>query len=206
MKKNKLLIPIMVLILVIGVVGGTLAWLTDKTETKVNTFTVGDINITLDETTREYKMVPGNTIDKDPSITVKGNSEKCYLFVKVDEKGTTYTKDNEEVSKTFKDYITYEVSDGENPNGWIKLAGVNGVNNVWYREVNTNSSDQKFKVIGYAKADGTFVSDKVLVNNTVTKEMLKGAATDAPTLSFTAYAVQYDNMADAAAAWEEANK
>lgn len=204
MKKNKLLIPIMVLILVIGVVGGTLAWLTDKTETKVNTFTVGDINITLDETTSVYKMVPGNTIDKDPSITVKGNSEKCYLFVKVDENGTTYTKDNVTVNKTFKDYITYEVSDGETPNGWIKLTTVH--DNVWYRIVNSDSSDQKFNVIGYTNDAGQFVSNKVLVKNTVTKEMLEGAATDAPELSFTAYAVQFDNMADAATAWQEATK
>ena len=204
MKKNKLLIPIMVLILVIGVVGGTLAWLTDKTETKVNTFTVGDINITLDETTIVYKMVPGNTIDKDPSITVKGNSEKCYLFVKVDENGTTYTKDNVTVNKTFKDYITYEVSDGETPNGWIKLTTVH--DNVWYRIVNSDSSDQKFNVIGYTNDAGQFVSNKVLVKNTVTKEMLEGAATDAPELSFTAYAVQFDNMADAATAWQEATK
>ena len=204
MKKNKLLIPIMVLILVIGVVGGTLAWLTDKTETKVNTFTVGDINITLDETTSVYKMVPGNTIDKDPSITVKGNSEKCYLFVKVDENGTTYTKDNVTVNKTFKDYITYEVSDGETPKGWIKLTTVH--DNVWYRIVNSDSSDQKFNVIGYTNDAGQFVSNKVLVKNTVTKEMLEGAATDAPELSFTAYAVQFDNMADAATAWQEATK
>ena len=204
MKKNKLLIPIMVLILVIGVVGGTLAWLTDKTETKVNTFTVGDINITLDETTSVYKMVPGNTIDKDPSITVKGNSEKCYLFVKVDENGTTYTKDNVTVNKTFKDYITYEVSDGETPNGWIKLTTVH--DNVWYRIVNSDSSDQKFNVIGYTNDAGQFVSNKVLVKNTVTKEMLEGAATDAPELPFTAYAVQFDNMADAATAWQEATK
>ena len=204
MKKNKLFIPIMVLILVIGVVGGTLAWLTDKTETKVNTFTVGDINITLDETTSVYKMVPGNTIDKDPSITVKGNSEKCYLFVKVDENGTTYTKDNVTVNKTFKDYITYEVSDGETPNGWIKLTTVH--DNVWYRIVNSDSSDQKFNVIGYTNDAGQFVSNKVLVKNTVTKEMLEGAATDAPELSFTAYAVQFDNMADAATAWQEATK
>ena len=204
MKKNKLLIPIMVLILVIGVVGGTLAWLTDKTETKVNTFTVGDINITLDETTSVYKMVPGNTIDKDPSITVKCNSEKCYLFVKVDENGTTYTKDNVTVNKTFKDYITYEVSDGETPNGWIKLTTVH--DNVWYRIVNSDSSDQKFNVIGYTNDAGQFVSNKVLVKNTVTKEMLEGAATDAPELSFTAYAVQFDNMADAATAWQEATK
>ena len=85
MKKKTLALVLALTLLVAGVVGGTLAWLTDQTAEVKNTFTVGDINIGLTETTTDYKMVPGNTIAKDPTVTVKANSEACWLFVKVTE-------------------------------------------------------------------------------------------------------------------------
>lgn len=61
--KKKVLISVTALALVICcAIGGTLAWLSTKTDPVVNTFTVGDIDIELSETTKDYKMVPGNTI------------------------------------------------------------------------------------------------------------------------------------------------
>ena len=63
-----------------SVIGGTVAWLVDKTDEVTNTFTYGDVNIDLDETdtgkdgdgddtTNEYEMMPGETIIKDPKPT-----------------------------------------------------------------------------------------------------------------------------------------
>lgn len=74
--------------LVVGcAVGGTIAWLTATTEPVVNTFTYGKIKIELTETTgTEYKIIPGVNISKDPKVTVKADSEACWLFVKVAEK------------------------------------------------------------------------------------------------------------------------
>ena len=61
--RKKLIIAIVVLSLLLSVeVVGTLAWLSDKTDPVVNTFTYGDINIDLSETKTDFKMVPGNTI------------------------------------------------------------------------------------------------------------------------------------------------
>ena len=51
MKKKTLALVLALTLLVAGVVGGTLAWLTDQTAEVKNTFTVGDINIGLTETT-----------------------------------------------------------------------------------------------------------------------------------------------------------
>ena len=82
MKKKITLLLSLVLAVAMGI-GGTLAWLTAKTEAVKNTFTVGNINITLTETTTNYKMVPGQTIAKDPKVTVKAGSEACWLFVKI---------------------------------------------------------------------------------------------------------------------------
>lgn len=177
MKKKTLALVLALTLLVAGVVGGTLAWLTDQTDEVKNTFTVGDINIGLTETTADYKMVPGNTIAKDPTVTVKANSEACWLFVKVTE------------STDLKDFITYAIAEG-----WTALPGVDG---VYYREVPASAADQTFSVLA---------GDAVTVKSDVTRTMLETAKTDAPTLTFKAYAIQRDHFATADAAWAEVSK
>lgn len=176
MKKKTLALVLALTLLVAGVVGGTLAWLTDQTAEVKNTFTVGDINIGLTETTADYKMVPGNTIAKDPTVTVKANSEACWLFVQVTE------------SENLKDFITYAIAEG-----WTALPGVDG---VYYREVPASDADQPFSVLA---------GNAVTVNNTVTKEMLTAKDFANPTLTFKAYAVQKDNVASASDAWAKVN-
>lgn len=177
MKKKTLALVLALTLLVAGIVGGTLAWLTDQTAEVKNTFTVGDINIGLTETTADYKMVPGNTIAKDPTVTVKANSEACWLFVKVTE------------STDLKDFITYAIAEG-----WTALPGVDG---VYYREVPASAADQTFSVLA---------GDAVTVKSDVTRTMLETAKTDAPTLTFKAYAIQKDHFATADAAWAEVSK
>lgn len=172
MKKKVLSIVAVVLVLCCAI-GGTLAWLTAQTNPVVNTFTVGDINIELTETTTNYKMVPGNTIEKDPKVTVKANSEACWLFVKV------------EKSSNFDSFMTYAMADG-----WTALPGVAG---VYYREVAATTAATDFSVLK---------DNSVLVKDSVTKADLNALTRDTfPTLTFTAYAVQKDNVADAATAW-----
>lgn len=177
MKKKVLSIVAVVLVLCCAI-GGTLAWLTDKTGPVVNTFTVGDINIELAESENlDLKMVPGNTITKDPKVTVKANSEACWLFVKV------------EKSSNFDNFMTYEMADG-----WTALPSVAG---VYYREVAATTAATEFSVLK---------DNSVLVKNSVTKTMLNGLGeTTFPTLTFTAYAVQKDNVNSAADAWTKAN-
>lgn len=86
MKKKIVLIAMAVLVLALSVaVGTTVAWLMDTSETVENTFTIGDINIELSETTgSDYKIVPGGKQAKDPTVTVKAKSEKCYVYVLID--------------------------------------------------------------------------------------------------------------------------
>lgn len=175
MKKKALLCAVAVVLVLCCAIGGTLAWLTDKTEPVKNTFTVGDISIELKETTSDYKMVPGNTIAKDPKVAVKAGSEACWLFVKV------------EKSANLDRFISYTIA-----GGWQALTGADG---VYYREVDAAA----------AKAGMTYsvlANDRVTVKDTVTKADMNGlTAATYPTLTFTAYAVQKDNVADAASAW-----
>ena len=176
MKKRTIALMAALMILAGCIVGGTIAWLTDKTDSVQNTFTVGNIDIELEETTTDFKMVPGNKIAKDPKVTVEAKSEDCWLFVKV------------EKSAVLDQYITYAVD-----NKWTALTGVDG---VYYREVAAADADQEFAVLK---------DNEVTVNKDVTKEMmdaLEAEGSELPTLTFTAYAVQKANIASAAEAWE----
>ena len=84
--------------LVVASVLGTMAYLTSQTQQVKNTFTVGNVKITLDEskvdangkktnetttTGNSYKLIPGHTYDKNPTVHVDKNSEESWLFVKV---------------------------------------------------------------------------------------------------------------------------
>ena len=177
--KKKTVALLLALVLVFGVVaGGTLAWLIDKTDPVVNTFTYGNINITLTESTgNNYKIIPGKDITKGPKVTVKATSEACWLFVEVKEEGTFVA-----------DKVTYSIADG-----WTKGDGTKIPANVYYREVSAVTADTDFSVLK---------DNKITVKDTLTKEDIKNITTN-PTLTFTAYAVQKDGIADAATAWSK---
>ena len=182
-------VALLALVLVIGcVAGGTVAWLVATTDSVTNTFTYGDINIGLTETkpvNQQAKIIPGVDIEKDPKVTVKANSEACWLFVKVEKTGT------------FVDgKVTYAIADG-----WTKLTGVDSVDNVYYREVGAVTADTSYYVL---KGSTEYPNGVVTVSENLTKDEIKNI-TSKPTLTFTAYAVQKEGSADAAAAWAKAN-
>lgn len=170
-------VTLLALVLVFGcAVGGTFAWLTAKTDAVVNTFTYGDINIGLTETTgSDYKIIPGVNIDKNPKVTVTAGSEACWLFVKVEEKGTFVANK-----------VTYSIAEG-----WTKGDGTNIPANVYYRAVDAVKNDADFAVLE---------DNKIYVSEELSKSDIQ-SITAQPELTFTAYAVQKDGVADAAAAW-----
>ena len=198
----------MVLVAVVSI-GGTMAWLVDKSDTVSNTFVAGNVTITLDDakfnskgdfinvekdpdtnedtdtivnsiteatrvTSNDYKLVPGNTYHKDPTVTVKAGSEACYLFVEVDAAGT--------------EYFTYGVD-----SGWTQGGTGNSVpTNVYYRTVDASTEDQKFTVL--TNNIITISSTEVTSENMATVE-------EAAHLDFVAYAVQKDNVSTVDDAW-----
>lgn len=112
MKKAKkvLALAACAVLLVTASVMGTLAYLTAN-DSVTNTFTVGNVAITMDESKvtvygeyanengvkvnsideaarendgNEYKLIPGHTYIKDPTIYVDEDSEDCWLFVKIE--------------------------------------------------------------------------------------------------------------------------
>lgn len=197
-----------------GTIGGTMAWLIDKDVPVTNTFTDSDIEINLEETKKDFKMIPGHTIDKDPKVTVEAGSEACYLFVKIEE------------SENYSKYLEYAI-DKE----WKPVTDEDGdsIAGVYYTTVEKDAEKREFSIltggsIGEAdKGDGVFTweDNQVLVKPSVTKSDMdaidgKNAnGTDnteeiknRPTLTFTAYAVQLyktnGQKFDVAIAWEKA--
>lgn len=169
--------PIVLLLavtLLVGcVTGGTLAWLISKPAAVTNTFTTSEVNIELTETkgtvkdgNREFKMVPGYTIEKDPKVTVKAGSEACLVFVKVEKQNNPDA------------YLTYTID-----SGWKQLEDDKGnpVVGVYWREVAASAEDQSFDVL---------TGNQVTVKDTVTNANMTTAKTSIPGLTFTAYAIQ----------------
>ena len=179
---GKMFVTMLAVVLLVGcIIGGTVAWLTDQTEPITNTFTYGDINIELwEETGNNYKIVPGVNIKKDPKVTIKGGSEPCYVFVKVDENGTFV-----------KDKVTYRMSVL-----WTKLEGVEGVDNVWYIEQGGVVNPQTVPILAN--------DHQIIVSKDLTKDEIKSITAN-PTLTFTAYAVQKEGSNNAAEAWAKVN-
>lgn len=91
MKTKKLLKALGVVLaavaLVVVSVLGTMAWLTSTSDEVVNTITVGNVTIELNEphapVNKQFLLIPGKTYDKDPTVTVGATSQPCYVRMMV---------------------------------------------------------------------------------------------------------------------------
>lgn len=142
--KKKLLMTLTITLcavaLVVGSVVGTIAYLR-STAYVTNVFTYGTVKVTLDETTiaangideatpasrtsigNQYKLMPGVTYTKDPIIHVSADSEKTYLFLRV-ENGLKDIEVETGSSKTIHEQLI--------ANNWELLDEVDGEGNPIY--------------------------------------------------------------------------
>lgn len=205
-------------LLVGSAIGGTLAWLTDDTDPVTNTFTVGNIEIDLDESDDlDLKMVPGKTLLKDPVVTVKGGSESSWVFVKLEK---TNNPDK---------YLDYAVRmNGTNANvedGYWKELDATNHPGVYYCQVKAVKADLELPVLACKDSTHKNCEGCVKVREDVTKDDMDALLVKengefklddkgnfvydenkVPTLSFTAYAIQKANFDTAIAAWAEVSK
>ena len=173
--------------LVVASVLGTMAFLT-STDQVTNTFTVGNVAITLDETDvtpmgvkdtdarvqgNEYKLIPGHTYIKDPTVHVDADSEESWLFVKVD----NGISDLEATGNT-------TIAEQMKAKGWTLVTGTTNV--YAYAQKATAGQDirvfDSFTIAGDATVAGN--ADK--------------------TITIEAYAIQADGFGTAADAWTAA--
>lgn len=142
-------------------IGGTLAWLTSSAKV-TNTFTVGHITASIAETPdREYKIIPGATIQKDPTITIEEGSEKCYVFAYIDN----------ELKIGDVPVATFNI----NKDTWKKVSGKDGLyvytDGTDAVEVDAASGDQVLPFFTTVTIDGDAVGPDNIVtlnNKTVT--------------------------------------
>ena len=183
---KKKLMTVLALVLVIALsVAGTYAYLTSQASVK-NTFTVGNVSITMDETdvdnstpdadrdvANAYKLIPGTTYIKDPVIHVTATSEKCYLFVKVE--NNIAGAETADATKTVAAQLA--------ANGWTL---VDSQTNIYvYKDAVNGGVDVK-------------VFENFTVSNDINNDALKAAA-DGKTIVVTACAVQAEGLTAAQA-------
>ena len=195
-KSKALLLALCAVSLVTASVLGTMAYLT-STDNVENTFTVGSVAITMDETdvdnsspdknrdqANSYKLLPGQTYTKDPIIHVDPKSEECFLFVKV-ENGIAAIEAND---NTVASQMTKK--------GWKLVEG-----NVYVYVGTENGASAPVAV----KANATIpVFEKIKIADSVSGTQL--ADYKGKTITVTAYAVHkagFENMA-AADIWNTA--
>ena len=202
--RKVLMIALCAVLLVSISVMGTMAYLTSQ-DTVTNTFTVGNVAITLDEAKvntdgtlvtgenagrtdgNAYHLLPGHTYIKDPTIHVASTSEDCWLFVKV-ENGIAAIEDS---SSTIAAQMATK--------GWAPVAEGSNV----YCRTTTNKAGDNVVVF-----DNFKISGNADVSKYATAKNEDGSvATGATVIAVTAYAIQADGFEGETASdiWTAAN-
>ena len=206
--KKAMLMTLCAIILVVATVFGTMAYLTSTDEVN-NTFTVGNVKITLDEAkvdtngspvegaarvkVNSYKLMPGHTYTKDPTVTVVEGSEESYVRMKVtfnnaNELDTIFAPDGANLTSIFNGY---------NSANWIAKGNTEDATantrtyEFWYKEA-----------VGAPTADVALdaLFDSITVPGTITKDQLAKLVDFKITV--VAEAIQADGFANADAAWK----
>ena len=179
MKKKITLVVALALVLVVGVFG-SLAWLTASTDEVTNTFTIGNIQITLTEpnapTSKEYKVVPGGSATKDPTITVAKDSESCYVYACV-----TNT-----VKVTVNGKETVVATPNVNATNWVSVCTSGDKTLYRYKEI-VNASN--------AAADITLpVFTTVTYSDLITKDNISEITPTTDKITVDAFAIQSEAL------------
>ena len=206
-KSKALLLSLCAVLLVVATVMGTMAYLTSS-DTVTNTFTVGKVQITLDEAAvnldgtpiegaarvkqNSYKLLPGLTYTKDPTVTVKAGSELSYVKMTV-----TFSNARELDAIFAPDGATLtNIFNGYDPATWIAKGNTKDATantrtyEFWYKDpVDAPTAD--------VVLDALF--DSITVPGSITKEQLD--TIQGMTITVNAYAIQADGFADAEEAW-----
>ena len=217
MKARKILVSLAALALVAAIsIGGTLAYLTSTAKVE-NTFTVGSVKITLDEakvTTdgkpvegaarvaeNSYKLMPGHTYTKDPTIHVDAASEDCFIRAKVT---LTNAKEWIAIATKYADNKVENIIKGTNDDIWWVSQPVvdEKANTVTYTFIYKNEShtDELGKRI-WTSADSKdlVLFNEIAIPGGLTSDELKGIGESKITV--VAEAIQADGFETEAAAW-----
>ena len=209
MKKKLLIMSVAMVLVCAFAVGMTIAYLT-STDEVVNTFTVGNVQIKLDEAlvypdgtlvpnanrvkANSYKLIPGHTYNKDPMVTVLRGSESSYIkmtvtFTKADALDAIFAPNGADLTSIFIGYDS---------NNWIYKGNTEDASantrtyEFWYKEtVAAPTAD--------VALDALF--DSITVPGTINNAQLR--TIEGMTITVNAYAIQADGFQTPEAAWAE---
>lgn len=194
---------IAIAVLLFGIIAGTLAFLQDNTGVIENEFTYGDIEITLTEAVvdeygvaaipaartdqnQEYKLIPGHSYVKDPTVTVTADSEAAFVYLLIDNP-----------IASLEDSTAGTIASQMSTAGWSVLStgtgepvrvnghSLSGTQTIYYKAVSSSSSDQDLT---------SFETLNIAADANVT-------SADSLSIDVTAYAVQQDGFNSAMDAW-----
>lgn len=203
---KKILALLMCAVLLVGAsIAGTVAYLTSY-DGVTNTFTVGKVEITLDEAPVDvngqaitgdrvkentYHLLPGLSYDKDPIIHVAADSEDCYLFVRID---NGLINDDGESIEDPANTVAMQMA----ANGWIKAGDYEDT----YVYVGTEEGASTPLAVEAGANIPVFATIKIA--KTIGNDTLAAYADEEITVY--AYALQADGIAsgDAVAMYDEA--
>lgn len=216
-RSKALLLTLCAVLLVAASVLGTMAYLTSTGEVK-NTFTVGQVKITLDEakvdvngkalkgdaaervTNNSYKLLPGHSYDKDPTIHVDPSSEDCFIRAKV-----TINHANEWqalVTKYAGGNLTNIITGFDENIWWVSQPVATGNDTITYTFVykNENHTEELSKRI-WTKSDSTdlvLFKEIKMPGGLTNEEIAEVANTE---ITVIAEAIQADGFTSEADAW-----
>lgn len=223
--KKALVLFLCAVLLVAGSVAGTLAYLQAKSDVVQNTFTVGDVQIDLDEAdvneygvklndnrvkANDYKLLPGHTYVKDPTVTVKADSEESYIrmFVTINKQAeldTIFTAINaERAVKGLPALTIANVLTGVDNTKWIYFAEVENTDNTrtyefrYHDTVSTvDATDMRLEpLFTQIKMPGE-------ITNAQLQTLYAADKTDNLKIDVVAQAIQADGFETADLAWAE---
>ena len=211
-RSKALLLSLCAVLLVAASVLGTMAYLTD-TDTVTNTFTVGQVHLTLDEAKvdklgkpegdtrwqpteedreQEYHLLPGHSYTKDPTVTVKKGSENAYVRMMVTVSFKEALTSEQLATNLDSIFVGYQVD-------------------KWLREDKTVGAEQKTITYEYryhTAVDASAATEGVKLEPLFTSIKVPGEYTNEQiaflggmSITVEAHAIQADGFANAEAAW-----
>ena len=213
MKKKLLIMSVAMVLVCAFAVGMTIAYLT-STDEVVNTFTVGNVRIKLDEAdvdeygeqlydsetgspaprvkANSYKLIPGHTYTKDPTVTVLSGSEESYIKMTV-----TVTKSDvlDDIFAPNGADLT-SIFDGYDGTTWIYKDITEDNENktrtyeFWYKNAVPATTED-------VALDALF--DSITVPGTINNAQLR--TIEGMKITVNAYAIQADGFSSPEAAW-----
>lgn len=206
-KTKAFVLALCAVLLVVSTVFVTMAFLTSQ-DTVKNTFTVGNVTITLDETdvnlygvkdgeTRvkenEYKLIPGHEYIKDPTVTVTEGSEESYVRMLV-----TITDYKDVVAVFGNDFLPQYFVDGWDNSVWVSTNEVKV-------SADGDSATYEFRYKEPVNALDAKQTLPALFTKIIMPDGVNGtqiATLEEMEVNIVAHAIQADGFVSAADAWE----